>query len=125
MVRASQARCKTLDTLVKRLDNILTFIQSGQGSIGKVIYDPQLFDRANAMLIQLQQIVAQAQHSTNGSIGKLLNSDELYNKADLAVDNLNKTIDQINSGNGTIGKFIKDPALYDNANQTMAERPIN
>ena len=120
VVRASQGTLQNVDTLVKRLDNILTYVQSGQGSIGKIIYDPSLFNRANDMLAQLQQIVAQA-NSTNGSIGKLLNSDELYNKANLAVDNLNKTIDQINSGNGTIGKFIKDPALYDNANQTMAK----
>ena len=120
VVRASQGTLQNVDTLVKRLDSILTFIQSGQGSIGKIIYDPSLFNRANDMLTQLQNIVAQA-NSTKGSIGKLLNSDELYNKANLAVDNLNKTIDQINSGKGTVGKFMNDPALYDNANQTMAK----
>ncbi|MGA9566870.1 MAG: MlaD family protein [Candidatus Korobacteraceae bacterium] len=120
VVRASQGTLENVDTLVKRLDNILTYIQSGQGSIGKVIYDPSLFNRANDMLAQLQHIVAQA-NSTQGSIGKLLNSDELYNKANNAVDNLNKIIDQINSGEGTAGKFIKDPALYDNANQTLAK----
>ncbi len=120
VVRASQGTLQNVDTLVKRLDSILTYIQSGQGSIGKIIYDPSLFNRANDMLTQLQQIVGAA-NSTKGSIGKLLNSDELYNKANLAVDNLNKTIDEINSGHGTIGKFIKDPALYDNANQTMAK----
>ena len=120
VVKASQGTLQNVDTLVKRLDSILTFIQSGQGSIGKVIYDPALFNRANDMLTQLQQIVAQA-NSTKGSIGKLLNSDELYNKANLAVDNLNKAIDQINSGKGTVGKLINDPALYDNANQTIAK----
>jgi phospholipid/cholesterol/gamma-HCH transport system substrate-binding protein len=120
VVRASQGTLQNVDTLVKRLDNIVSFIQSGQGSIGKVIYDPSLFNRANDMLTQLQNIVSQA-NSTKGSIGKLLNSDELYNKANLAVDNLNKIIDQINSGQGTAGKFIRDPALYDNANQTLAK----
>ena len=120
VVRASQGTLENVDTLVKRLDSILTYVQSGQGSIGKVIYDPALFDRANDMLTQLQHIVAQA-NSTQGSIGKLLNSDELYNKANSAVDNLNKIIDEINKGNGTAGKFIKDPALYDNANQTLAK----
>ena len=120
VVRASQGTLQNVDTLVKRLDSILTFIQSGQGSIGKVIYDPSLFNRANDMLTQLQQIVAQV-NSEKGSIGKLLNSDELYNKANLAVDNLNKTIDQMNSGQGTVGKLMKDPALYDNANQTMSK----
>jgi len=120
VVRASQGTLQNVDTLVKRLDNILTYVQSGQGSIGKVIYDPALFDRANDMLTQMQHIVAQA-NSQQGSIGKLLNSDELYNKATAAVDNLNKIIDEINKGNGTAGKFIKDPALYDNANQTLAK----
>src|ERR1017187_8755156 len=120
VVRASQGTLENVDTLVKRLDSILSYIQSGQGSIGKVIYDPSLFNRANDMLTQLQQIVAQV-NSEKGSIGKLLNSDELYNKANLAVDNLNKTIDQMNSGQGTVGKLMKDPALYDNANQTMSK----
>ena len=120
VVRASQGTLQNVDTLVKRLDSILTYIQSGQGSIGKVIYDPALFNRANDMLTQLQKIVTQV-NSTQGSIGKLLNSDELYNKANSAVDSLNKIIDEINQGNGTAGKFIKDPALYDNANQTLAK----
>jgi phospholipid/cholesterol/gamma-HCH transport system substrate-binding protein len=120
VVRASQGTLQNLDVLVKRLDSIVSYVQSGQGSIGKIIYDPSLFNRANDTLNQLQHIVAQA-NSTQGSIGKLLNSDELYNKANNAVDKLNNIIDQINSGQGTAGKFIKDPALYDNANQTLAK----
>lgn len=120
VVRASQGTLQNLDVLIKRLDDIISFVQSGQGSIGKVIYDPSLFNRANDMLNQLQNIVSAA-NSTKGSIGKLLNSDELYNKANTAVDNVNKIIDDINQGNGTAGKFIKDPALYDNANQTLAK----
>jgi phospholipid/cholesterol/gamma-HCH transport system substrate-binding protein len=120
VVRASQGTLQNLDTLVKRMDNILTYIQSGQGSIGKVIYDPSLFDRANAMLVQLQEVVGQV-NSPNGTIGKLINNDELYNKANAAVDSLNKIIDEVNGGKGTIGKFLKDPTLYDNANKASAE----
>jgi phospholipid/cholesterol/gamma-HCH transport system substrate-binding protein len=120
VVRASQGTLENIDTLVKRLDSILTYIQSGQGSIGKVIYDPSLFNRANDMLNQLQQVVAQI-NSPNGTIGQLINSNELYNKANASIDNLNKIIDEVNSGNGTIGKFLKDPSLYDNANKAVAQ----
>ena len=120
VVRASQGTLENVDTLVKRLDSILTYIQSGQGSIGKVIYDPSLFNRANDMLNQLQQVVAQI-NSPNGTIGKLINSDELYQKANASIDNLNKIIDEVNSGKGTIGKFLKDPTLYDNANKAVAQ----
>ena len=120
VVRASQGTLQNVDTLVKRLDRILSYVESGQGSIGKVIYDPALFDRANAMLVQLQEVVGQV-NSPNGTIGKLINSDELYNKANAAIDNVNKIIDEVNSGQGTIGKFLKDPTLYDNANKASAE----
>ena len=120
VVRASQGTLENVDTLVKRLDSILSYIQSGKGSIGKVIYDPSLFDRANDMLTQLQQVVGQV-NSPNGTIGKLLNSDELYNKANASIDNLNKIIDEVNSGKGTIGKFLKDPSLYDNANKAVVQ----
>jgi phospholipid/cholesterol/gamma-HCH transport system substrate-binding protein len=120
VVRASQGTLQNVDTLVKRLDSILSYIQSGQGSIGKVIYDPSLFNRANDMLNQMQQVVGQV-NSSNGTIGKLINSDELYNKANAAVDNVNKIIDEVNGGQGTIGKFLKDPTLYDNANKAVAQ----
>jgi phospholipid/cholesterol/gamma-HCH transport system substrate-binding protein len=119
VVRASQSTLENFDVLVKRLDSIVSFIQSGQGSIGKIIYDPELFDRANSAVTQLQQIMTQI-NSPRGTIGKLLNSDELYDKANATIDNVNKIIDEANSGQGTIGKFLKDPSLYDNANKMVS-----
>ncbi len=118
VVRASQGTLENLDVLIKKLNDIVAFIQSGQGSIGKVIYDPSLFDRANSAVTQLQQIMTQI-NSPNGTIGKLLNSDDLYQKANSTVDTLNKIVADINNGNGTAGKFLKDPSLYDNANKTI------
>jgi phospholipid/cholesterol/gamma-HCH transport system substrate-binding protein len=119
VVRASQGTLQNLDVLVRRLDNIVSYIQSGKGSIGKIIYDPSLFDRANDAVSQLQEIMGQI-NSPNGTIGKLLNSEDLYNKLNGTIDNVNHVIDEVNNGQGTIGKFIKDPSLYNNANKMVA-----
>jgi len=119
VVRASQSTLENVNVLVKQLSDILNYIQSGQGSIGKIIYDPTLYDRANATLNQLQN-VANAINSPKGTIGKLINNDELYNKLNASVDNVNKIVDEVNNGHGTVGKFLKDPALYDNANKMVA-----
>jgi len=119
VVRASQGTLQNLNALISQLSGIVSYIQSGQGSIGKIIYDSSLYDRANATLNQLQQVVNEM-NSPKGSIGKLLTSDELYNKVNASIDNLNKIIDQANNGQGTIAKFLKDPALYDNANKMVA-----
>lgn len=119
VVRASQGTLQNMDALLKRLDHIVAFIESGQGSIGKVIYDPSLYDRLNATVTEFKGLVDDIQNG-KGSIGPLLTSDEAYKKAIGAVDKLNAIIDDIQQGKGTAGKLLKDPALYENANQTVA-----
>jgi phospholipid/cholesterol/gamma-HCH transport system substrate-binding protein len=118
VVRATQGTIENVNVLLNRVDDIISHIQNGEGSVGKIIYDPDLYNRADDTLKQLQN-VAQQINSPNGSIGKLINSEELYNKANATIDNLNKIIDEANNGNGTIGKFLKDPALYDDAHKTI------
>ena len=119
VMRTSQSTLADMSVLLTRADRILSFMESGQGSIGKLIYDEQLYKQLSSSVSELQQIVSQV-NSGEGSIGKLIASDELYNKANAAIDKLNGLVDNIESGQGTMGKLVKDPALYDNANQTIA-----
>ena len=120
VVRASQSTLQNLEALEKRVDRILAFVESGQGSIGKVIYDPGLYNRLNSTVAQFQALVADIS-SGKGSLGKLLVSDELYQNANTTINKLNAIIDDLNAGKGTAGKFLKDPTLYDNANKATAQ----
>lgn len=120
VIRASQGTLQNVDVLVRRVDRIVGQIESGNGSIGKLIYDETLYDKLNTSLNQVQGMMNQIS-SGKGSVGKLLYSDDLYNKLNASIDNVNKIVDEVNSGKGTIGKFLKDPALYDNANATIAK----
>lgn len=120
MVKAGQSTLQNVQALINRVNNILTPIEQGQGTIGKLIQDDQLYNRLNATLAELQT-VANNISSGKGSIGKLVNDDELYNKANASVDKLNKIMDDIEAGQGTVGKLVKDPSLYNNANQTIAK----
>lgn len=119
VVRASQGTLQNLDALIKRTDRIIAYIESGQGSIGKVIYDPGLYDRLNATVGQFKGLMDDVQ-SGKGSIGPLLTSDEAYKKAIAAIDKINLMIDDLQAGKGTVGKLLKDPELYDNTNKTVA-----
>ncbi len=118
VVRSSQSTLQNLDALIRRMDRIIAFVESGNGSIGKLIYDPALFNKLNDTVSELQTVANQIS-SGKGSIGKLINSDEIYDQANNAIDHVNKIIDEINQGQGTVGKFLKDPALYNNANATI------
>lgn len=120
VVRASQGTLQNIDVLLRRIDRIMAFVESGQGSIGKLIYDDTLYKKLNTSVSDVQAMITSIS-SGKGSVGKLLNSDDFYNKANASVDKLNKIIDEINAGQGTAGKFLKDPSLYNNANETIAK----
>lgn len=119
MVRAGQGTLQNMDALIKRLDRIIAFVESGNGSVGKLIYDPTLYNRLNSTVNQFQGLVSQVSQG-KGTLGKLMSDDELYNKVNASVDKLNTLIDDLNAGKGTAGKLLKDPTLYNNANQTIA-----
>jgi len=119
VVRAANSSLENMDVLLKRLDRIVSFVESGQGSVGKLIYDPTLYNRVNTTVAEFQKLVNEISEG-QGSLGKLITDDALYNKANASIDKINQLIDEVNAGNGTIGKFLKDPSLYDNANQSIA-----
>jgi phospholipid/cholesterol/gamma-HCH transport system substrate-binding protein len=119
VVRASQGTLENIDILLKRVDRIMAFIESGQGSIGKVIYDPALYNQLNATVAEFKGLVDDIQNG-KGSLGPLFTSDEMYKKAVGAIDKLNAIIDDLQQGRGAAGKLLKDPELYDNANKTIA-----
>ena len=119
VVRASQGTLQNIDVLLKRVDRIMAFIESGQGSIGKVIYDPALYNQLDATVVEFKGLVDDIQKG-KGSLGPLFTSDEVYKKAVAAIDKLNAIVDDLQQGKGAAGKLLKDPELYDNANKTVA-----
>jgi phospholipid/cholesterol/gamma-HCH transport system substrate-binding protein len=118
VMRSTQSALENMQALLARMDRIVAFVESGQGSVGKLIYDAALYNRLNATVNDFQKLVNEVAQG-QGSIGKLVNSDELYNKANGSLDKINLLIDDLNAGKGTAGKLLKDPSLYDTANQTI------
>lgn len=119
VVRSSQSTLQNMDALLKRADRILAFAESGKGSLGKLIYDPTLYDRLSQTVAELKEVVDEIAKG-QGSLGQLINSNDAYNKFVATLDKLNGVVDDLQQGKGTAGKFLKDPALYNNANDTIA-----
>ncbi len=119
VVRSSQSTLQNMDALLKRADRILAFAESGKGSIGKLIYDPTLYNRFSDTVADFQAIVNQIAKG-QGSLGALINRNDAYDKFLGTLDKINGVVDDMQAGKGTAGKFLKDPALYNNANDTIA-----
>ena len=119
VVRSSQSTLQNMDALLKRADRILAFAESGKGSLGKLIYDPTLYDRFSQTVAELKTVVDEIAKG-QGSLGQLINSNDAYNKFVATLDKMNAVADDLQQGKGTAGKFLKDPSLYNNANDTVA-----
>jgi len=119
VVRSSQSTLQNMDALLKRADRILAFAESGKGSLGKLIYDPVLYDRLSQTVTEFKGVVDEIAQG-QGSLGKLINNNDAYNKFVATLDKINAVADDLQAGKGTAGKFLKDPALYNNANDTIA-----
>ncbi|MGC1450257.1 MAG: MlaD family protein [Candidatus Sulfotelmatobacter sp.] len=119
VVKASQSTLQNMDALLKRADRILAFAESGKGSIGKLIYDPTLYNRFSDTVADFQKIVAQVGNG-EGSLGRLISRNDAYEKFIATLDKMNGIIDDLQQGKGTAGRFLKDPTLYNNANDTIA-----
>jgi phospholipid/cholesterol/gamma-HCH transport system substrate-binding protein len=120
VVKSTQTSLENMNVLIRRADNILSTVENGEGTIGKLLKDDELYRRLNSTVREFQGVVDTVA-SGKGSIGKMLVSNELYDKVNTSVDKLNKVIDDVNAGHGTLGKFVKDETLYNNANQTIAK----
>jgi phospholipid/cholesterol/gamma-HCH transport system substrate-binding protein len=120
VVRGTQTTLQNLDVLLKRMDGIVAHVEKGEGSVGKFLYDPGLFNRVDATLKETERIITEVGRG-HGTVGKLLSDEELYNKISSAMDRVNRMLDEVEQGQGTLGRFLKDPSLYDQANQTISK----
>jgi phospholipid/cholesterol/gamma-HCH transport system substrate-binding protein len=110
---------------VTNLENITGQIASGQGTVGKMIYEQSFYNSAMDTVSNLQSTVTGVRSvlagitNGQGTIGKLVTDDTLYSATTASMTNLNQILLRINEGKGTIGKLINDQEFYKNAKLTL------
>jgi phospholipid/cholesterol/gamma-HCH transport system substrate-binding protein len=105
--------------VVTKVQSILTEVESGKGTLGKIIYGEEIYNQATAIMTQIQKLTETL--NSNRGIGKFINDDTLYDEFRGTVARANNLIDGINQGQGTLGKIVKDPAMYDDAVKAIAD----
>jgi len=119
VVKASQGTIESLNVILAKMDKIVDNLENGNGSVGKLINDPELYNKATKTVDQLATLTSNL-NAGKGSVGKLLNDDQLYDKLNDAANRLDNIATALDSGKGTAGKLLKDDAMYNNLNQTLA-----
>ncbi|MEI9981359.1 MAG: MlaD family protein [Edaphobacter sp.] len=119
VVKASQGTIESLNVILAKINAITDNLQSGKGTIGQLINNPDLYNKANRTVDELYTLEKNINNG-RGSIGKLMTDDSLYNRLNDTVAKLDAVVDSVNSGKGTAGMLLKDDSLYKNLNSTVA-----
>ena len=120
MLSSAYPLLDSMQGILKRVDRIVAQLETGQGSIGKLLYDQELYNKVNIILEDFQK-VTHALASGQGTLGALLYDESLYSDVRGTVKRLDNVMAGLQQGEGTAGKLLKDPALYDELKQSSSQ----
>lgn len=120
VVQQGYSTLASLNGIFKKLDTIIDQLQAGNGTIGKLLSDDELYRKVVGIVDETHRVIA-ALDSQEGTLGKLMHDDSLYTDLRGTLGRVNDLADNIQKGDGTIGKLMKDPALYDDTRATIAD----
>ncbi|MBI5137432.1 MAG: MCE family protein [Nitrospirae bacterium] len=104
--------------IMERIDAILARIDRGEGTLGKLVNDPNAYDDLQAALEDVRGMVAQV-NKGEGTLGKLVNDPALYDRLEGAAGGVEQIAKKIASGEGTLGRLLTDDATVESFNSAM------
>ncbi len=118
---------KNLEATMEEVRGVVTKLNQGEGTLGKLITEKALYEDLTAITKDLREASAQVNQVVTGvnrgegTIGKLLKEDRVYNDLARLSSNLVAISDRLNEGKGTLGKLLsEDDQLYQDLSATAA-----
>jgi len=122
----------TLTGLAERLASVTEKLDRGTGTLGQLVNDRALYDRATAALGEVRDAAAELGGVAGrladgeGTLGRLVSDRQLASQLQETVDDLavaarnaQELTDGLRSGEGTLGKALVDDRLYDTSLDTL------
>jgi phospholipid/cholesterol/gamma-HCH transport system substrate-binding protein len=125
VVKQGNTTLTALQAIVVKAGAIVDDVQNGKGTIGMLLEDPTIANRATSAISEMDRLIKTlnaAANSDKNTLGKLLNDKAaLYDDFRGSLTKINSLMDTVEKGDGTIGKLMKDPALWDDTRKTIAD----
>jgi phospholipid/cholesterol/gamma-HCH transport system substrate-binding protein len=97
--------------LTRDLKKVTGSITRGEGTLGQLVTNRQLYDQLNGTLARTSALMSRLENP-RGTIGRLLDDPQLYYSLNRTVASADTIIRQITAGNGSVGKLMRDDTLY-------------
>jgi phospholipid/cholesterol/gamma-HCH transport system substrate-binding protein len=107
-----------LGQTMANLNDITSRLKKGEGTLGRLLTDEQLYEDTRSALSDLSEIARKARNG-EGALGKLLTEDAIYEDFKVAMASIRSIAAKIDNGEGAIGKLVNDQGLYYDAKTTL------
>ncbi len=111
VVQQASGAISEVFSLTHDLKRVTVGITRGEGTLGQLVTNRQLYDQTNSTLVRLSALMARLENP-RGTIGRLLDDPSLYYSLNRAIASADTVISQINRSNGTMGRLLRDDTLY-------------
>jgi phospholipid/cholesterol/gamma-HCH transport system substrate-binding protein len=119
VVKESQGTFDNLNVILEKLNTVVDNMQSGKGSFGQLLTNPELYNKFVAAADDVHQITVKM-NSNDNTVGKFFNDDAaMYNRLNDAIGRVDDITKNLQSGKGSAGKMLTDDTMYNNANETL------
>jgi phospholipid/cholesterol/gamma-HCH transport system substrate-binding protein len=116
----SSSTLATLQKIMERVNGIIDDVQGGKGTIGALLVDRTLYDRAVEIADDVKGLTT-AMNAPDSTLGRLIHEDTLYQDFRGTVAKVDTMVDNLNAGQGTAGKLLKDDELYNQFRDAVAD----
>jgi phospholipid/cholesterol/gamma-HCH transport system substrate-binding protein len=90
---ADDGIAKNVRSMVEKLDSLATKLEAGEGTLGKLLNDPAVYDQVRVVVDDLAAVTG-ALRRAEGSLGKLAMDDELYQEVLRAVGVVTRSLEE-------------------------------
>src|SRR5664280_39575 len=114
---------KNLQVTSRQFEDIVLKVNSGRGTLGRLIHDTIIAENLNQTIINLKKSskgIGETMEANQNNISAIMSSLQVISgNAEIFSKQLGETMVQINSGRGTFGRLLQDTILAENLNQTI------
>ena len=112
VVGASAATMERMNEFIKKVDILVTKLGGGEGTVAKLIADPEIYDNLKKSTRSLSILTDEIRDS-RGTLKMLMEDPSLYNRMAAAASSIEELGSSLSKSPGTLRKLLEDPSLYD------------
>jgi phospholipid/cholesterol/gamma-HCH transport system substrate-binding protein len=114
-----------LTVVLGNLEKVTAALASTEGTLGKLINDPEAYNTMFEAVVEIRQAATDAQElladaktvfqnleEGKGSLGQLISDDTIAQELKTTAENLRLFSEKLNEGDGTLAKLVGDDELY-------------